>query len=87
MTGNYAPRFQFEITEEQRLKADKLLSQHGLRKAIFSKILDDVLNIIETHGGLAIGLMMSDQVQLKEIIPTMKSVDSVKKVKPKKNGD
>ncbi len=86
MSDDYKPRFSFEITEEQMLRANNLLATYGLRKAIFGKILDEVLDIIEAHGGLAIGLMMSGQTKIKEIVPTMKQVDMYKKVKPKKTG-
>lgn len=87
MSDDYKPRFSFEISEEQMLRANKLLATYGLRKAIFGKILDDVLDIIETHGGMAIGIMMSEKIANKDIIPTMKEVDMYKKVKTKKNGD
>jgi len=86
MNVDYKPRFTFEISEEQMKRANSLLSQYGLRKAIFGKILDDVLDIIETHGGMAIGIMMAEKVKLKEIIPTMGEVERYKKVKPKKIG-
>jgi len=68
---DYKARFLFDITEEQKLRANKLLSQHGLRRAIFSPILDDVLDMIEEYGGVAIGVMMSGKVKLRDIIPTM----------------
>ena len=83
MDIDYKPRFSFEISEEQQLRANNLLSTYGLRKAIFGKLLDDVLDIIETYGGLAIGLMMSEKVKPREILPTMKEVEMFKKVKPK----
>jgi hypothetical protein len=86
MSEEYKPRFSFEITEEQMLRANNLLATYGLRKAIFGKILDEVLDIVEAHGGLAIGLMMSGQTKIKEVIPTMKQVDLYKKVKSKKGG-
>ena len=79
MNIEYKPRFSFEITEEQRFRAQKLLSTYGLRKAIFGKILDNVLDLIETHGGMAIGIMMSEKVELKDIIPTMSEVGTYKK--------
>ena len=84
MDVDYKPRFSFEITEEQRLRANNLLATYGLRKAIFGKILNDVLDLIETHGGMAIGIMMSEKVKIKDIIPAMKEVETFKKTKPKK---
>ncbi len=75
MTDDYRPRFSFEISEEQKQRADKLIVQYGLRKSIFGKILDEVLDIIEEHGGMAIGIMMSPDIKVKDIIPAMKEVE------------
>jgi hypothetical protein len=77
MNTEYKPRFSFEISEEQRIRSNKSLEAYGIRKAIFSNILDDVLDIIDQHGNLAIGLMVSHKVKPREIIPTIKQVDEV----------
>lgn len=77
MNEDYKPRFSFEISEEQKLRADRLLDTYGLRKAIFGRILDDVLDIIEEYGGVAIGVMMKGKPR--EIIPSMKGVEEVGK--------
>ena len=74
---DYKPRFGFEITHEQKERADRILNQYGLRKAIFGPILDDVCDLIEDHGGIAIGIIMSGQVKPHEILPTMKEVKTV----------
>jgi hypothetical protein len=76
---DYKPRFLFEISEEQKKRADMLISQYGLRKAIFSPILDDVLDLIEEYGGVAIGVIMSGKIKPREILPTMKQADEVGK--------
>ena len=78
-TAEYKPRFSFEITEEQMLRANKLLAQYGLRKAIFGKVLDEVLDLIESKGGIAIGIMMTPHIELKTIIPTMVEVETATK--------
>ncbi len=78
MNDDYRPRFSFEITEEQRLRADKFLSTYGLRKAVFGTILDDVLDMIEDYGGVAVGILMSGQCKPREVIPTMKKAEEVK---------
>jgi hypothetical protein len=72
---DYKPRFSFEISEEQKKRADKLLTTYGLRKAIFNPVLDDILDMIEEFGGMAIGIMMSGKVKPRDIIPTMKEAD------------
>ena len=76
---DYKPRFSFEITEEQKIRADKLLVTYGLRKAIFNPVLDDILDMIEEFGGMAIGIMMSGKLKPREILPTMHNVEKVGK--------
>lgn len=79
MTYEYKPRFSFEITEEQRDRVDRLLTTHGLHKAIFSPILDDVLDMVEEYGGIVIGMMLSGKVKPRDVIPTMKKAEEVAK--------
>lgn len=77
MNADYKPRFGFEISEEQKQRADRLLSTYGLRKAIFGRILDDVLDLVEDYGGVAIGVMMSGATKPRDIIPSMKQAEEV----------
>lgn len=77
MNDDYKPRFSFEISEEQKQRADRLIATYGLRKAIFGLILDEVLDLIEDYGGIAIGVMMSKKVKPREIIPSMKRAKEV----------
>ena len=76
---DYKPRFLFEITEEQKVRANRLISQYGLRKAIFGPILDDVLDLIDEYGGLAIGVIMSGKLKPREVLPSMKKADEIGK--------
>jgi hypothetical protein len=57
--NDYRPRFSFEISEEQQDRANKLISTYGLRKAVFSHILDEVLDLIDQHGEIVIGAILS----------------------------
>jgi hypothetical protein len=77
--AEYKPRFSFEISEEQMLRANKLLTQYGLRKAIFGKILDDVLDAIEVDAGMTTGLLMSEKVVMKGIMVALADRTKVKK--------
>lgn len=77
MNSEYKPRFSFEISEEQRLRANRLLEAYGIRKAIFSNLLDEVLDIIEDHGNLAIGLMVSAKIKPREYLHTLKQVEKL----------
>lgn len=79
MNTEYKPRFSFEISEEQKRRADNLLETYGLRKAIFGKILDDVLDLIDDFGGVAIGVIMSGQVKPRDVLPSMKQAEEVGK--------
>jgi len=77
MNDEYKPRFSFEITDEQKQRADKLITTYGLRKAIFQVVLDDVLDLIESYGGVAVGILMSGKAKPRDIIPVMKKAEEV----------
>ena len=79
MNTEYKPRFSFEITEDQKERANKHLEQYGLRKAIFQPILDDVLDMIDEFGGVAIGVILSGKIKPREVIPSMKKAEEVGK--------
>ena len=72
---DYKPRFSFEISYEQKQRADTLLANYGMRKALFTNILDDVLDLIEDHGGIAVGIIMSNQCKPRDVLPTMKKAE------------
>lgn len=82
-TTDYKPRFSFEITEEQKQRADRLISTYGLRKALFGTILDEVLDLIEEYGGVAVGVIMSGKCKPREIIPSLHKAEEVKDGKPR----
>jgi hypothetical protein len=84
--ADYKPRFSFEITEEQMLRANKLLSQYGLRKAIFGKVLDDILDSIEVDTGMTIGLLMSEPIVMKGIMIALTERTKVTKKRGNENG-
>ena len=79
MSTEYKPRFSFEISWEQKDRADQLLTTYGLRRAMFGKILDDVLDMVEEFGGVAIGVIMSGAAKPRDIIPSMKQAEEAGK--------
>jgi len=79
VTTDYKPRFSFEVTEEQKARADRLLVTYGLRRAMFGVILDDVLDMIEEFGGVAIGVIMSGKVKPRDIIHSMRQAEEIGK--------
>ena len=75
MLPEYRPRFSFDITDEQRERCDKLIGTHGIRKALFQPILDDLLDLLEKHGQIISGIIMSKNVKPKEIMPILKQAE------------
>ena len=81
MNIDYKPRFSFEISEELRMRADRILDTYGQRKALFVPILEDVLDLIEEHGGLAIGIIMAKKLKPRDVLPTLKKVEDTANVR------
>ena len=79
MGEGYIPRFSFEISEEQKGRADRLLGSYGYRKAIFPVILDDLLDLIEEFGGAVIGALISESIKAREVLPSLKKAEEVGK--------
>ena len=73
------PRFSFEITPEQQERANRLLDLHGARRAIFSLLLDEVLDLIEEHGQIVIGVLLQSAKTRKttSIIPSLNHAKEV----------
>ena len=69
--SEYKPRFSFEITDAQKNRADTILSVYGIRKTLFSVVLDDLLDLIEEHGNVVIGVLLDGAAKPREILPTM----------------
>lgn len=69
------PRFSFEISESQQSRANKLLATYGLRKAVFGVVLDDILDLIEKHGQIIIGVLLDGQAKPREILPTLNKAE------------
>lgn len=75
MSDDYIPRFTFEITEEQKKRADRVLATYGLRKAIFGTILDDLLDLVEERGNIVVGILLGEVVKPREILPTLNKAE------------
>ena len=71
MSEDYKPRFSFEISEELKQRADHILSVYGLRKTVFTPILEDVLDLIEEHGQIIVGIILDAAAKPRDIIPTL----------------
>ena len=71
MAEDYKPRFSFEITEEEKLRADRLLTTYGLRKTIMKPILNDLLDLIEERGEIVLGVLLSEAAKPRDILPSL----------------
>jgi hypothetical protein len=71
MPEEYKPRLSFEITEEQQIRANKLLNTYGLRRTVFGVILDDLLDLIEQHGQIVVGILLERSTKPREILPSL----------------
>ena len=69
------PRFSFEISEEQNKRALKIFSEYGMRKAVMSRILDKVMDMIEAHGYMVVGLILDKDTQIRKIVPSLAKAD------------
>jgi len=67
----WRPRIVFEITKEQQDRADKYLGTHGIRKTVFNVILDDLLDLIEEHGQIVVGILLDKATRPREILPSL----------------
>ena len=68
-------KFAFEITDEQQRRAYRIFSTYGLRKAVFSPILDEVMDMIEEHGHLVVAVLLDKSTNLREVIPSFAEVE------------
>ena len=78
MNSEYRPKIQFEVTEEQKVRADKLIGDYGLRKGLFQPILDDLLDLVEEKGGIAIGILLSKKLRPRDVLPTLNKIERSK---------
>ena len=67
MNDIFRPRLSVDITEEQSQGLLRYLD-HGMRKAIFGVLIDDLLELFEKHGaGPVIGLLIERSITLKDV--------------------
>lgn len=65
------PRFSFEISEEQNQRALRIFSEYGQRKAIMSRLLDEVMDMIDEHGYMVFGFILDSGIKPREIVPSL----------------
>lgn len=68
MPSEYRPRLSIDLTPEQRRDLDRILGQHGLQKAVFSILVDDLINAVNTHGHHVISGLISRAIGFTDIV-------------------
>jgi hypothetical protein len=75
----YRPRILFEITEEQQALADKYLNTHGIRRAVMSALLQELLDMIDEHGYMVVGILLDKNVRVRDIVPSLSKAERMVK--------
>jgi len=70
MSLDYRPRLSVEISEEQNNALGRLIPW-GVKSEFFSAIIDDVIELLETHGEVVIAAILSKRLKAKNF-PVMK---------------
>lgn len=75
---DYKPRLSIDITQEQYDRLQTLVPW-GLRRQLFSFIIDDLLNLIETQGEAVIAVVLTRSLKPREVIKLMKDAEGRKR--------
>jgi len=68
MNTKYVPRLSIDLTQEQHDQLNKIICQHGLKKLVFTCIIDDFISLCNKHGaGEIIGALTSKVIGINEI--------------------
>ncbi len=77
INSDYKPRLSIEITDEQQQRINRLLGTYGIKKAIFSTILDDLLDLIELHGQVVVGVLLEKSTKPHEILRCLSKANKI----------
>ena len=73
----YKPRLSIEITDEQQQRINKLFGTYGIKRAVISILLDDLLDLIELHGQVVIGIILEGAAKPHKIMPTLAKANKI----------
>ncbi len=76
---DYKPRLSIEITEDQQQRLNNLLGTYGIKRSIFSIIIDDLLDLIELHGQVIVGILLDEAIKPHKIIPSLSKANKIGK--------
>jgi len=70
---DYRNRVHVDLTEDQRNKLQDLVPW-GLRSQLLSVVIEDLLNLVETHGVQVIALLITKKVKPREVLSTLRGI-------------
>jgi predicted CopG family antitoxin len=65
--SEWRPRLSIEITKDQYLKLQNLVPW-GVKGALFSELVDGVIELLEKEGEVVIAAILSKQLKAKDIL-------------------
>lgn len=69
----YRPRVVVEVSEEQLRDLNNLIPW-GMRNTLMVKILDDLIDVVRTHGLIAVSLIIAGKLPAQAVLPTLKEM-------------
>ncbi len=70
MSKHYIPKLTVELEEDQYWRLKNHLG-YGELRPLMSAIVDDIIDMIDTHGTLVIALIAGKQVLPRDVIPSL----------------
>lgn len=71
MKTEYIPRLSVEISEETSHRMQNLIPW-GLRSKAMTILLEDLLDLIETHGNIVLATILNRQLGVKDVVKELR---------------
>jgi len=75
MSTDYRPRLSIDLTEHQRKELDRILYTHGFRRAVFSVIIDDLIESVNRHGPDILSGLLARAIKLEDLSKELKDYE------------
>ena len=60
----HRPRLSIDLRDDQRIALDNIFTHHGMQKAVFSAIIDDLIDAVNRYGPDVIYGIMSNSISI-----------------------
>lgn len=77
MNTSHRPRLSIDISEEQQQRLLSMNLPWGWQRALFSKIIDNIIEIHDKYGSNAIACIVAGQVKPAEVMGTIGEAESL----------